>query len=276
MFAALNRTLTARRTPWPELAALAARAGFAGVDPDIDAAMAAGVASTLEVFQAARVRPSALPLPVDPCKDEEHFQAGLQALPAAARFASAIGCPRMATRLLPSREIPKEQERLRMKRRIAACADILRGHGVWLGLENLGPLHLRRAMPFEFIYRTEEMLDFAVECGPNVGLLLDSWHWHHSGGTAAGIAAAAGRIVHVHLADSADLPADEVRDMERLMPGEGVIDLDGFLRALQAAGYDGAVSTEVFGRGLAKMTPDEGARLGAETTLATMRKAGVA
>jgi sugar phosphate isomerase/epimerase len=39
-------------------------------------------------------------------------------------------------------------------------------------------------------------------------------------------------------------------DNERVMPGEGVIDLLGFLRALRYAGYDGAVSVEVLSKTL--------------------------
>jgi hypothetical protein len=35
------------------------------------------------------------------------------------------------------------------------------------------------------------------------------------------------------------------------------------------------VSPEVFGRGLKEMAPEEGARLGLETTASVMRKAGV-
>ena len=41
--------------------------------------------------------------------------------------------------------------------------------------------------PNEFIWKPAEMLAFAKECGPNVGLLLDSWHWHHAGGTVKDI-----------------------------------------------------------------------------------------
>jgi hypothetical protein len=31
------------------------------------------------------------------------------------------------------------------------------------------------------------MLVFAKECGSNVGLTLDAWHWHHADGSAADI-----------------------------------------------------------------------------------------
>ena len=59
------------------------------------------------------------------------------------------------------------------------------------------------------------------------------------------------------------------------MPGEGIIDLVGFLQALQKAGYADAVSPEPIGRVPETMTPEEGAKLALDTTLAMMRKAGV-
>jgi len=69
---------------------------------------------------------------------------------------------------------------------------------------------------------------------------------------------------------------EKIIDSERLMPGEVVADLTGFLQALKKVGYRDGISPEVFGRGLKEMTPEAGARLGLETTLAVMKKAGVA
>jgi sugar phosphate isomerase/epimerase len=122
----------------------------------------------------------------------------------------------------------------------------------------------------------DEMLAFARECGPNVGLLLDAWHWHHAGGKPEDIVKA-GRdaIVHVHVSDSPKLPADEIRDNQRLMPGDGVIDLTGFFRALGKIGYRDAVSVEVFGDFLKEMGPEKAALTGFEKTRAVMQKAGV-
>jgi sugar phosphate isomerase/epimerase len=48
------------------------------------------------------------------------------------------------------------------------------------------------------------------------------------------------RLRHVHLSDNAGKGWDS-----HLPPGEGVLDLDGFLDDLGASGYDGAVSLEV-------------------------------
>jgi sugar phosphate isomerase/epimerase len=120
----------------------------------------------------------------------------------------------------------------------------------------------------------DEMLAFAKEIGPNAGLMLDSWHWHHAGGTVQDIASAGKqRIVHVQVADSPQLPPDQIKDGERLMPGEGIIDFNAFFGALKKIGYNEGVSPEIFGRGLKNMLPEEGAKLGLTTTTAVMKKA---
>ena len=77
------------------------------------------------------------------------------------------------------------------------------------------------------------------------------------------------------MSDAARQPAEDVRDNQRLMPGEGVIDLVTFFQSLQRIGYDGGVSPEPLGRVPQGMTAEDGARLGLDTTLAVMKKAGV-
>ncbi len=203
------------------------------------------------------------------------FQDSLTKLDAAAAFAAAIGCPRMMTYILSSSDTPKEQLLPVYRQRFTDSARILARHTVRLGLEFLGPLHIRKAKPYEFIWRMNDMLAFAKECGPNVGLLLDSWHWHHAGATTGDIVAAGrDRIVHVHFNDAPDLPPDQIRDNQRLLPGEGVINLTGFLQALQKIGYTDALSVEVFGR-MDQESPEVAAREGLEASVAVFRKAGI-
>ncbi|MGI8991737.1 MAG: sugar phosphate isomerase/epimerase family protein [Bryobacteraceae bacterium] len=277
MYLALNGTLVANRVPWPEFARLAAKVGFPGVDVALTPAMQAGLESTRALLQELKLKPAVIGLPTEFRKDDATFRAGLSELADAASFSAAIGCPRMTTYLMPSSETPKAELWKTYQQRFHACADVLARSHARLGLEFISPLHLRKLYPNEFIWRMDEMVAFAKECGPNVGVLLDSWHWHHAGGKASDIVAAGkDRIVHVQVNDSADLPADKVRDNERLMPGEGIIDLAGFFHALRQIGYDDAVSVEVFGRGLKDMPPEQGARMGLETAQAAMRKAGVA
>ena len=58
-------------------------------------------------------------------------------------------------------------------------------------------------------------------------------------GTTAGattddiIHAGKDRIVHIHFDDAPNLPPEQIQDNERLLPGEGVINLTGFLQALK-------------------------------------------
>jgi sugar phosphate isomerase/epimerase len=277
MYASLNGTLVAGgKVPWPEFARLAAKTGFKGTDVNIGAAMKAGAGETKKLLAELRLRPAVVGLPVEFRKDDGAFERDIKGLDATARFAAEIGCPRMTTWIMSSSEIPKAELRAIYKRRFQACAEILAKHDVRLGFEFLGPLHLRKRFPHEFIYRMDEMMQFAKECGPNAGVLLDSWHWHHAGGTLKDIETAGAKgIVHVQVADSPQLPPERIMDNERLMPGEGVIDLVGFFRTLKRIGYEHGVSPEIFGRGLKNMAPEEGAKLGLETTSKIMSKAGV-
>jgi len=277
MYLSLNGSLTGGKVAWPEFARLAARTGYGGVDVNLGAAMKEGLDSTRALFSELRIKASNASLPVPYSRDEEAFRSGMTGLEEAAKFAAAIDCPRFLTVLPPASQTPKAELRKILKDRLTAISEILLGSKVRLGLEFLGPLHFRTSQPHEFIWRMDEALEFAKECGPNIGLLLDVWHWHHAGATTADILAAGkSRIVHVHLSDCPKMPPEQVRDNQRVLPGEGAIDLIGFFHALKKIGYTGGVSPEPIGRIPKEMTPEEGARLGLESALAIMRKAGVA
>ena len=276
MYLSLNSTLVSGRVPWPDFARLAARVGFKGVDVPLGAAMKQGYDSNRKLLHELNIRPAVTDFPVEFRKDDAAFRATLPVLEEAAPFAAGIGCPRMMTYIMPSSTIPKDELRRIYKKRFTESANIMARSHVRLALEFLGPLQLRRMYPHEFIWRMPEMLEFAKECGSNVGLLLDAWHWHHAGATPADIIAAGkDRIVHVHFDDAPDLPPEQIKDNERLMPGEGVINLTGFLKALQQIGYTDALSVEVFGRGLKEMTPEQGAKLGLDSARKVFRKAGI-
>jgi sugar phosphate isomerase/epimerase len=125
------------------------------------------------------------------------------------------------------------------------------------------------------VWTLSETVKLAAESGPNIGVTLDAWHWHHSGGTISEIlAASASRIVHVHVSDARPMPPEAVRDDMRLLPGEGIIDLTGFFLALEKIGYRGGVAPETIGPRIPDtMSPEESARLALEATAAVMKKA---
>jgi sugar phosphate isomerase/epimerase len=274
MFLALNSVLLSGRVGWPEFAHVASEAGYPGTDV-MGSAVQAGAETTNALLKRLNVRPAVMDFPVDFRKDEATFQSSLGKLEPVAAFASQIHCPRMMTYIMSSSDTPKDELRAVYKERFTAAGKILAKYNVRLGLEFLGPLALRKMFKHEFIWQMNEMLAFAEECGPNIGLQLDSWHWHHAGATTQDIIAAGReRIVHVHFNDAPNLPPDQIKDNERLLPGEGVIDLVGFLQALQKIGYQDALSVEVFGR-LKDVPVTEAAKMGLESSLQVFRKAGV-
>jgi sugar phosphate isomerase/epimerase len=277
MYASLNGTLTAGgKLAWPEFARLAAKTGYLGVDVNLGQAMQAGLEATQALLAELRLRPAVVGLPVDFRNDEETFRKGLATLPDAAKFSKAINCPRMTTYFLPSSPTPKAELRKLYRDRFAACAEAIAPHGLKLGLEFVSPVHLRTRHPHEFIWRMDETLELAKDSGSNVGVLLDSWHWHHAGGTARDIVAAGrDRIVHVQVADAQKLPPEDIRDNERLFPGEGVVDWAAFFGALKKIGYTDGLSPEIFGHNLKATPPEEGARIGLKWTQELMRKHGV-
>jgi len=276
MYIALNSTLTGGKVQWPEFARLAAKVGYGGTDISLGPAMKEGVDATRALLAETKLRPSYSSLPVNATRDEETYKKGMDGLDEAAKFATAIGCPRMVLVMPAGSQTPKDELRKTLKERVTTISAVLARHNVRLGLEFLGPLQLHTRSPHEFIWRMNEMLDFAKECGPNIGLLLDSWHWYHAGATTEDIVKAGkSRIVTVHVSDAAKMPPEDVRDNQRLMAGEGVIDLMGFFKALKEIGYVDGVSPEPLGRVPKEMSAEEGARLGLDTTLAAMKKAGV-
>jgi sugar phosphate isomerase/epimerase len=276
MFVSLNGSLT-RQMDWPDFAQLAAKVGYGGVDVNLNAALTAGADATRKMFSSLGIKPGVCSLPVRYSNpDEAVFKEDMPKLESAARFASEIGCPRMMTVLPPSSQTPKPEFRKIIKDRLLAINDTLARSNVRLGLEFLGPLHFRTRNPHEFIWRMDEALEFSKECGSQIGVTLDAWHWHHAGATAADILAAGkSRVVHVHVSDARQQAPEDVRDNQRVMPGEGVIDLVTFFQSLQKIGYVDAVSPEPIGRVPKEMSAEEGARLGLETTVAVMKKAKV-
>jgi sugar phosphate isomerase/epimerase len=285
MFVSLNGAVT-RGVSGTDKIMLAARVGFGGVDWDLGPAKTAGVDATRKLFTDLKLVPTIVNLPMARpfpfAGDDAAFAEALKPLADDAAFTAAVGCTKMMVVLPASTTLTRAEQRKIAVGRLAAIAEILQKAGIRLGIEFLGPLYFRTGRAGgptvePFIWNMPDAVALAKDAGTNVGAILDAWHWHHSGSTVADITAAgAARIVHVHVSDARAMPAEDVRDNMRLMPGEGIIDLGGFFQALKQAGYDGGVSPEPLGRVPETMPPEAGAKLALDTTLAVMRKAGVA
>lgn len=286
MFVSLNGSLTPG-VGGTEKIRLAARIGYGGVDWDFGPARKDGAQATRVLFKELGIKPTITGLPFPKpgvfAGDDATFREGLQALAEDAPFVAEVGGDRLMLVLSPASPRPRDEQRRIVVDRLSAVSEVLQQSNLRLGLEFLGPLYMRSGPGrggeprYPFIWNLPDTVALATDCGPNIGVVLDVWHWHHSNSTVADILATdPSRIVHLHISDANPQPPEEVRDNQRLMPGEGIIDLTGFLQALKKIGYQDGVSPEPLGRITKDMTPEEGARLGLDTTLAVMKKAGVA
>ncbi|WP_028611355.1 sugar phosphate isomerase/epimerase family protein [Paenibacillus harenae] len=239
---------------------LAAEHGFQAVDLDASALVQRhGAEKARELLSKNGVVIGAIGLPVEWRTTEEAFLEGVQKLASTAAAAAALGCTSCCTYILPSTDLKAAHFMALATRRLRTCAQILGAYGIRLGLEFVGPHHLRTRSANPFIWTLEETLDWIGAIGEsNVGLLFDAYHWYTNGLTVADIEALrADQIVHVHINDAPDVPVEEALDNGRIYPGEGVIDLAGFLKALHSIGYKGAVSQEILTAEAPNQTPEE-------------------
>jgi sugar phosphate isomerase/epimerase len=277
MFIALNTSLVGGKVPWPDFARLAAKVGYGGTDLDLPAAMRNGLDATKALMTELKLQISFTGLPVNPTRgDEAAFRKGMETFEDQVKFAAGVGCSRMMVVVLPASETPKEELRKMLLGRFQLIGPVLAKYHMRCGLEFLGPLHFRQGPPYPFIWQMNEMVEFAKDCGPSFGVVLDVWHWYHSGATLDDIRkAGSSRIVLVHLSDAARMPPEQVRDNARLLAGEGAIDLVGIFKTLKNMDWEGSVSPEPLGRIPKEMSAEDGARLGLESAQAIMRKAGI-
>jgi sugar phosphate isomerase/epimerase len=232
---------------WGDCVDIARDAGFRAIDVVLAEAMDRPPKAVRHALDEAGLRAGPASLPVEFRLDEDRFRRDLSDLPSIAEFAAAVGVRTMFRSLPPSSDLPAGQLLPLLQRRVRACATILRAYGIQFALEVVSPLHRRREAAFEFIWRIADGADFARSCGDGVGVLVDSWHWHHAQATAADITSLEGEILHVHVADAPPVEAEAIRDDQRLLPGQGVVDHATFLGALSSIGYCGLISPEVRG-----------------------------
>lgn len=228
---------------------LAQANGYETVDADLgwlqETAKKHGEAYLREQFHSRGLTLASFGLPVDVHGDESTFQADLARLPEHAERCLSLGATRCCTWLWPSIDDLPVPYASRLARRFRECANVLSAYGTRLGLEFVGPHHLRNKR-YPFVQNLSDLLAYleAVDAS-NVGILMDSYHWYTAQVPMSEmLALRAHQIVHVHIND-ADLPPAEALDGERLPPGDGQIDLAQFLRALDMIGYTGPVSLEV-------------------------------
>ena len=241
-------------SPLVKAVALAREAGFEALVFDVQEAAALdkaeGAGRARALFDEAGVRPGSWSVPVG-WRQGENVAAELAALPALAAFARELGSTRATTGVMPgSDERPYDENLAWHADKLRPVADVLAGEGCRLGVEFIGPKTFRAPFRYAFVHTLGGALELGAVVGTgNVGVLLDAWHLHSSGGATVDLAQLTPNdVVAVHVNDApAGVPRDELIDNVRALPLEtGVIDLVGFMVALRELGFDGPVMPEPF------------------------------
>ncbi len=190
-------------------------------------------------------------LPIDLRRDATRFADGMRELPRFAQVLQHCGVTRLGSSIVPFHDELDYAESFRQHvERIGAAARVLGDHGIRFGLEYCATPTLRRGKRHEFIHSLPQLRELIAAIGaPNLGLVLDSWHWWMSGSPAAELASLRREeVVAVDLNDApVGVPKDVLLDRQRELPGAtGVIDLPQLPGVLRRLGYDGPVRAEPF------------------------------
>ena len=124
---------------------------------------------------------------------------------------------------------------------LAAILPHARASKVPLALEALHPMY---AADRACLNTLEHALDLCDQLGDGIGVVVDAYHLWWDPDLAVQIARAGKRIIAHHICDWLVPTRDMLTD--RGMMGDGVIDLPGLRRMVEAAGYLGAQEVEIF------------------------------
>lgn len=137
-----------------------------------------------------------------------------------------------------------------------------------IGITQFGVRPVMEYLGFAQDLKTIEsaMKIFDLSGHPEATTVLDPFHCYVGGGPMESISKLTPKqiaIAHFNDAPATPEPSTQ-RDPDRVMPGDGAIDLKLFCDQLRAIGYDKWLSLELFNRDYWEQDPDEVAKIGLE------------
>jgi len=201
-----------------------------------------------------------------PPTDEEKAK-GLDGLRQRMRLAAAVGAGCIAA--VPGPDRPDIDVRWAAAR-YRELLDLGREIGVRVGLEFLGPM--------KGVHTLGQAAAIAMEADrPDACVVADTFHMYRGGSAWGGLKFVRGSLYAVwHVNDVPRQPAQfDLKDSDRVYPGEGILPLAQVLRDLWAGGFRGPLSLELFHREEWKKPPGEVAKRGLEAMRRMIAAAGV-
>jgi len=155
-------------------------------------------------------------------------------------------------------------------RRYRELLELGRQFGITIAIEFLGPL--------KGIHTLGQAAAIAIEAdSPDARIIPDTFHVYRGGSSFAGVRHLAGSLYALwHFNDvPKEPPREQLRDGDRILPGDGILPLPQLLKDLWASGFRGPLSVELFNQELHKKDPFEVAALCMEKMNALIAKSGV-
>jgi sugar phosphate isomerase/epimerase len=232
--------------PWTleQLVEGCARAGITAIAPWRDIVQAVGVEKAGAMIRSAGLTVSCLcRAGLFPAADEAGRRAALDDNRRAVDEAAAIGarCLVLIAGGLPkgSKDLAGAHEQVRDG--LAALLPHALDAGVPLAIEPLHPMYAADRACVNTLAHANDLCD---ELGEGVGVAVDVYHVWWDPDLPRQIARAGSRILTYHVCDWL-VPTKDLL-LDRGMPGDGVIDLTGIRRMVEATGYHGLIDVEIF------------------------------
>ena len=209
------------------------------VDGRDDAVLAALRTSGLSASICVPATLSILPLPLMP--GSKHPQERTAALCAGLKRLAPFRPNACVCLTGPAGERPQTEARRIAVQGLREAARVAADLGLRLALE---PVHPSIMHEWSLVCTLHETLELIEEVGEqNLGVLFDTWHLGDAPDVLQTTRRHAHRIYGVHVNDRRN-PTRSWKD--RVLPGEGTLDLPAILGALDAGGYSGWYDLEIF------------------------------
>lgn len=235
-----------------EMIELALTYGFHGLDVDMNDMVGRAVEVSqqfaCQYLLAAEksLQVGTFELPIDFRVDDAKFQASLSKLETMSSICEELKAKRAFVNVPASASLPFQENFERYRARIGEVADKLAAIGIRIGLAFNATGEAAKRLEHKFITTPAELLTLIKTIGrPNVGLMLDTWHWHLGGGTLDQLKSLTGeQVISVRFADfPADLTVDSAKPKSRLLlnPEDGTFTVS-VLRWLNEISYEGPLA----------------------------------
>jgi len=266
-----SATLMGQKLPLPDLVDIVAKAGYDGIEfwlREIEAFVKDG--GNLADL-AKRIRDRGLTLEnaigfdewiVD---DDARRAKGFENMKRNMDLIARLGGKRIAAAPAGANKqtdlsLVKAAERYRALLELGATMGVVPQLEIWGGSKTLS--------------RISEAAFVAIESGhPDACILLDVFHLYRGGSEPHSLTLLNGGRMHVfHVNDyPADPPRESITDAARVYPGDGIAPLANIFRDLQAIGFRGALSVELFNRTYWQQDPLAVARTALEKLRAVVK-----